>query len=187
MIKEVIFLQVLGNYRGAIGNTLSRWEQMGFFDYVLPFLLIFALVFGLLTQIKIFKENKSINAIIALVVSLMALQFELVPLFFSELFPRVGIALSVLLTLIILVGLFFNTDDNQILNYGMLAVAVIIFLIILTKTTGYLGWYSGNWWYENRMLIITIGIILAIVIAVINSVGEKAEMPPLTMNWPKKK
>ncbi len=42
-------------YGGAIGDVLSSWEQAGFFSYLLPFLLIFALVFGILTQIQLFK------------------------------------------------------------------------------------------------------------------------------------
>ena len=72
---------------GTIGDFLSVWEQAGFFSYLLPFLLIFALVFGILTQIQLFRENKAINAIIALVVGLISLQFPMVPQFFSEIFP----------------------------------------------------------------------------------------------------
>ena len=32
---------------GAIGNILNIWEQAGIFSYAIPFLLIFALVFGM--------------------------------------------------------------------------------------------------------------------------------------------
>ena len=89
---------------GGIGNLLSNLEQQGVFQYLLPFLLIFTLVFGILSKINVFgtQRNQVINGVISLVVGLMALQFNAVSIFFSELFPRVGIALSIILVLLIL-------------------------------------------------------------------------------------
>jgi len=157
MIKEAIFLQVLGTYRGAIGNMLSRWEQMGFFDYLLPFLLIFALVFGLLTQIKIFKDNKSINAIIALSVGLMALQFNFVSVFFSEIFPRVGVGLAVILVILIFMGLFSDPKSGAIM-WTMFGIGVVIVIVVLVQTSGSLGWSTGYFisqnWIDFAVLIV---------------------------------
>ena len=97
MIAEVIFLQSFGFSGGSFGNVLSQWEQLGVFTYVLPFLLIFALIFGILQKVKIFQESKGINAVIAVSTALMALQFNFVPLFFSDIFPQLGIGLSIVL------------------------------------------------------------------------------------------
>jgi len=58
MINELFFLQSHGFYGGSFGNLLLKLEGLGFFDYVLPFLIIFAMVFGILTRIKIFEDNK---------------------------------------------------------------------------------------------------------------------------------
>ena len=85
-----------GYYGGSIGNVLAYWEQAGFFSYVLPFLLIFALVYGILTRTQIFKDNRAVNGILALTVGLLALQFDFVPVFFSEIFPRLGVALALM-------------------------------------------------------------------------------------------
>ena len=97
-----------GFYGGTFGNLLAQWEQLGVFSYVLPFLLIFALIFGILQRVDVFKGNKGINAIIALSVSLMSLQFNLVPIFQAEIFPKLGVGLSVILAVIILKGLFLE-------------------------------------------------------------------------------
>ncbi|MBU4015742.1 hypothetical protein KJ878_06145 [Patescibacteria group bacterium] len=110
---------------GGIGDFLNEMNNAGFFSYVLPFLLIFALVFGILNQIRLFKENKSINGIIALVVGLMALQFDFVPIFFSEIFPRMGVGLVVLLLLLIFAGMFADPDSNATM-YTLLGVGVVI-------------------------------------------------------------
>ena len=105
MISETLFLQTYGYYGGGFGGLLDFLAQGGFFSFLLPFLLIFALVYGLLLRVKLFEKN-GINAVIALAVSLMSIQFEFVPIFFSQIFPRVGVGLAVILAVLIIVGIF---------------------------------------------------------------------------------
>ena len=183
MLESLLSFQFGGFYGGNIGSLLATWEQAGVFSYVLPFLLIFAIVFGILMKIKVFGDNKGLNAVLALVIGLLALQFELVPIFFSEIFPRVGVALSVILALIILAGLFFDPADNKVINYLLLGVSVIAFLIILPKTAGYLGWYTPYWWYANWPTILIIGGVIAVIGAVIMSTGPPKPLPNLQRHW----
>lgn len=169
MIKEFFFLQSYGYFEGGgIGNILSQWESMGFFSYVLPFLLIFALVFGILIQLRLFRDNKTINAIIALAVGLMALQFSFVPRFFSEIFPRLGIGLVVILIIIILTGLFANPEDKWQM-YLMWGVGAIVVVIILVQTAGVTGWYSFFPWlgynWPMALGVIAFVVILAVIVA----------------------
>ena len=50
---------------------LQLWESWGLMDVILPFLLIFAVVYAALTKVKIFGEQKDrIHIIIALVIAL---------------------------------------------------------------------------------------------------------------------
>lgn len=164
---------------GTIGNMLTYWEQAGFFTYLLPFLLIFALVFGILTQIKLFKDNKAINGIIALVVGLMALQFGFVSQFFSEIFPRLGIALAIMLIILILVGLFSDPDSNAVM-YTMLGVGAIIAIIVLIQTAGALNWSSGWWWSENWPMVAGVVVILlalAIIVGGSSKSTDKSKAP----------
>ncbi len=164
---------------GAIGDMLYQWEQAGFFSYLLPFLLIFALIFGILTQIKIFKDNKAVNVIIALVVSLMALQFPMVSDFFSEIFPRLGIGLAILLLVLIFVGMFADPESNAMM-WIMLAVGAIIGIVILIKTAGAVGWSSGYWWQDNWPMVAGIVFILAvigIIVGASNPSTDKSKAP----------
>ncbi len=161
---------------GSIGNIIAQWEAAGVFHYVLPFLLLFAITFGLLMRVKIFtleeegdgkKPNKSINAIIALSVSLMALQFDFVSLFFAELFPRVGVALSIILVLIIIGGLFLPSK-NKGFTWGLIAIVFIIIAIVIFQSLSAFGFSGGGYWFRNNMgsLIgwaVFIGLIIAIV------------------------
>lgn len=182
MLDKLLAFQFGGFYGGDVGNLLAYWEQIGVFSYVLPFLLIFAVVFGILMKIRVFGDNRGLNAVIALVIGLLALQFELVPIFFSEIFPRVGVALSIILVLLVLAGLFLD-PDNKAVNYGLLAVGVIIFLAVLVKTAGFLGWYSGYWWYANWPSILLGIVVIAIFFAIINSVGPRPRIPDMRGFW----
>ena len=114
-------------YGGDIGSILAYWDSIGFFSYVLPFLLIFALVFGILTRSQIFKDNKGINAILSLTVGLLSLQFQFVPYFFGEIFSRLGVGLAVILSALILVGLFLPSDKNKYVGWGAFIFAFVVF------------------------------------------------------------
>ena len=169
MIEGMFFLQSYGYYEGgAIGTLFATWQQAGFFTFLLPFLLIFALLYGILSNMKLFRGNKTIDAIISLSVALMALQFDFVPRFFSEIFPRLGIGLVILLLVIILTGLFSNPSDKWMM-YLPWAIGAIIVIVILVQTAQVTGWYSFLPWigYNWPMVlgVVAFFVLVAVVIA----------------------
>ena len=107
-------------------------------------MLIFTLVFGILSSTKIFRENRSVDAIIALVVALMALQLEMVPVFFTEVFPRLGVALAAILVILILAGFFIDPKKAGIM-YTLLGVGVIAAIAVLVSASGNTGFYYSYW------------------------------------------
>lgn len=170
----MIFATVSSFPSGALGDFLSKWEQAGFFSYLLPFLLIFALVFGILTRTKIFKDNKVVNGIIALAVALMALQFSFVPDFFSQIFPRLGVALAIILGIMIVVGLFMD-PDSKLVNYFLLGIGVITIGAVLIQSAGSIGWQSGTWWQDNWQLVVGAVFLFILVAVIIGSATPKQE------------
>jgi hypothetical protein len=180
MFNEVM-LQFAGFYGGSIGNLLSFWEQAGFFSYALPFLLIFALVFGILMRTQIFKDNRGINVVISLVVGLLALQFDFVPIFFSQIFPRIGVALSVILAFLIIVGLFLD-PNSKIHNWMLFGIGVIVFLVVIFQTLGFTGFSSGYWWYAYWPSVVGALIFIILIAAIVNS-NKKTDIPELRGFW----
>jgi len=157
---------------GGFGDLLSKLESAGFFSYVIPFLLLFALVFGILTKTKIFQDNQAVVGIISFSVALMALQFDFVAGFFSQLFPRLGIGLSILLVILITIGLFTD-PHNELINWILFAVSVIIILSVLIKTSNAVGWSSfTNGWISQNIEVIIAGIVMIIIIALIVNSGK---------------
>ena len=160
---------------GAIGNLLFQWEQAGVFSYVLPFLLIFALVFGILSKINIFsskegKPNVGVNVVVALAVGFLALQFNFVSLFFSEIFPRLGIGLSIVLVVLILLGLFINQKNKGWMG-GLAAIALLIAVVVVFTSLDRYSWYTGSgigyWLGQNWAIVIGVLIFLWLLIAII--------------------
>ena len=179
MFERLIFLASGGGFDSLLGNL----QNAGFFSFILPFLLLFAIIFGLLTQMKIFKDAKGINAIIALAVSLMSLQFDMVSTFFSEIFPRMGIGITIVLILIIFIGMFYDVKSTALV-WIMFLIGVIIFAIVLVQTGGALGWSSGQWWYKNWGMVVGGGILIGIVVAMIAAGGPPSDDKPETL-WQK--
>ncbi len=168
MLEGIISLASYGFFAGgSIGNVLAQWQALGIFDYVLPFLLIFALIFVMLGNVSIFKENKAVNAVIALSVSLMALQFDFVSRFFAEIFPRVGVALSVLLVVIIFLGLFIKPEQKGF-KWLFVVIGLIITAVVVFSSLSSFAWSGGGYfWRNNWGNIILVALIVGAFIAVI--------------------
>lgn len=174
MLEGLINVAWAGVYSGgSFGDLLYQWEQMGMFAYILPFLLIFAIVFGILEKTKIF-DAQGINAIISIVVGLMALQFQLVSVFFAEIFPRLGVGLSVILVILILLGMFIP-PNKEWATYGLFGIAAIVAIIVVGKSLSFVGWTTGGWWSYNWVSVATVVGILAVIGFVVAPKGGKSE------------
>ncbi len=171
MLENLVMLQTYSYYGGGeIGRFIDALSQAGFFSYILPFLLIFALVFGILTRLKLFEQTKAVNAIIALAIGLLALQFDFVPAFFSDIFPRVGIGLGIILVILIIMGLF--VPKATWVPYALFGISALVVIVILIQTGGVFGSDIGYWFYNNWPFLA--GLIFVIVLFAI-AVGASSE------------
>lgn len=155
----------------TIADIMSQWQGAGVFDYVLPFLLIFSVVFGILTSTNIIGKQKGVHIVVAIVVGLLALRLGFVQTFFMELFPRLGVGLAVILALMIMTGLFIEKEEAKYWMWGIAVVAVIVWILVLVGTSQTIGWfgaYSGSVGdYAGLIIgaILLIGVIIAVVAA----------------------
>ncbi|MEK6893815.1 MAG: hypothetical protein AABX07_06470 [Nanoarchaeota archaeon] len=161
----------------GIGQVLNQWQSAGIFDYLLPFLLIFAVIFGILNKSKILGENRGIHVIIAIVIGLLALQGNFVSRFFQPLFVNTGMAVAVLLVIIILVGLFINKDEQKYWFWGFGAIGFIAAIIAISNAFGEYGWGYGSasFYGDNAGWIIGAVLIIGLIIAVATSGGGESK------------
>lgn len=165
---------------GSIGNMLAQWEAAGVFTYILPFLIIFAIVYSVLSVTKIFRGNNAVNAVISLAVALLALQFQIVPIFFAEIFPRMGVALSVLLVLVIIGGFFVDPEgDKKWIRWVLIGITAVILIIVIggaLRGFGWGGFGGGGWFYGIPWSTVLIfAIIFGLIIWVVASTNKGKE------------
>ena len=153
-------------------DLLNQLNNIGFFQYVLPFLLIFAIVYTLVTQIPTFKESKGAAVLIAVAIGLLSLQFNTVSVFFQILFPKAAIGLAILLIALILMGAFISQEKAyKWIFFG--AGAIIFAIVMVLSFSGYE--FSGNWWWQQygTLVVVAIVVVVAMVMVILASRGKK--------------
>lgn len=150
----------------SILDIFFQWENLGVFDYLLPFLLVFAIVYGVLSSTRFLGDNKPVYIILALVVGLMSLRYQtFLSSFLSELFPRLGVGLSVLLAVLILIGMFIPEDETRYWMYGLATIGTIIAISVIYNSfdvLGYTNTYGTNVIAYVVLAVILIGVIVAV-------------------------
>lgn len=95
-------------------------------QFISVFLLVYAIIFLLIKQTKVFKDNKFAQLLFALVVAYFTASSGFAVLFMSELFPNLGIVTVMLLAFLIVISMV-GTDKLKMgplmvfLGVGMIA------------------------------------------------------------------
>lgn len=158
----------------SVTDVLNIWNDLGVFSYVIPFLLIFAVIFAILEKTGILGDNRTIEAIVAVSIGLLSLQFDFVSEFFAIIFPRFGIGISIFIVLIIMIGFFFTGDKK---DEGKWIGYVVGIGVVLWAITSWDQWYSyngfGGWFSENIWAIIVLSVLVTIIVAVTKNSKDK--------------
>ena len=159
----------------SIDTILYQLEAIGVFNYLLPVLLVFALTYGILSTTKIAGTQRGIHTVIAFVIGLMAIRLGFTQDFFSQIFPRLGIGLAVLLSILILVGLFVPKQEFRYWGWGLGAIGVTIAIIIITQSFDALGWIGYSLWSDYVGYIIGGVLLIGLIIAIAAGGGKDEE------------
>lgn len=157
MINTGIFLQFFSIY-----DLYAQWETAGVFDFLLPALLIFAVIFGILTSSAVLGANRGVNGVIAIAIALMAMRLEIVSNFFALIFPGLGVGIAVMIVVLILSGLFMSEANWRDWMPTFFWGGLIIGLIIVISVLNNLAWFGSPWWQQNWTSIIWIAVLLAV-------------------------
>ncbi len=156
-------------------SLMYEFEANGIFDIALPFLLIFAIVFGILTATNIFSGNKGVNVIVAVVIGLMSLRLGMVQAFFTEVFPRFGIAIAILLVIGILAAAFIPDEQRKYWSIGLAAAGALFGAIAVFNAFDAVDWFWTDWFFgENLSTTIIVLAIVGLIIAVSISNSPKS-------------
>lgn len=161
----------------ALGNAIDFLTAFGFFDVVLPFLLVFTVTFGVLEKSLLFgKDKKNLNAMLAFTVGFLVVAATQITQAIQLSIPKVAFVLIILISLLILVGslmgkqaetgLDFFAQFVRIKNPLVIVIAIAILAIFFSSV----GWLQPiiDFFRVNISSPAISGIIsLAIIVAII--------------------
>jgi len=166
-------------------------ENWGLVDVLLPFLLIFTVIFAVLEKTKLLGEEKrNLSTILSLVISLIVVVphvtgnypagYDPIDVLNAAL-PSVSILVVAIVMLLIMIGLFAHDKLMFGLSMpGWIAFFSIVAIIIIFGSAA--GWYAHgfNTWFENvfgsdALAIIIMVLVFGIIIAFITGSGKDKE------------
>ncbi len=126
----------------VLRGTIEFLQDFGLFDVVLPFLLIFAIIFAILEKTLILgKESdgapkKNLNSIVALVVALLFVSANKAVNIISTALPNIALMIVIAVSFLLMLGVFWKTEefdfkDNESKWYVFFSIVMFIALALI--------------------------------------------------------
>ncbi len=151
-------------------RILDSW---GLTDVMLPFLLIFVVIFALMAKTRVLGEDKKkYNLVVALVIGLLVVIPHVLDVYpeggdvvdiMNTALPQVSLIAVAVIMLLILIGLFGGEAKwmGSSLSGWIAIVSLIIILIIFG---GAAGWWANWSWFDDFFGAETVAIIVMILV-----------------------
>ena len=151
----------------------------GFFlSYLLPFALIFTLVFAILQKTKLLGDDKKqIDAIIGLIIGLILIAFGPARDIVVKLQVFLAVFVAILLVFMLLYGFVSGKKDGDVLakgwKYAFYAIITISLVIALIVITGYWGTVQdflfnseggSQLWINGLIIVVIVGAMIAVLV-----------------------
>ncbi len=175
---------------GGFQQIILNMQQMGFFQFLFPFLLSLAIIFGLLEWTFGGEKRrlpKSANALIALIVSFFVMLWTVsnpgIVTFFANISGYWLVAGSGILFILILLALVGVKTEEHFLQshwgkWTLILVIIAIGVVIFFGAGGQSLIGVPYWMFSTELwTIVFFIIVLAIVMFVISSSGEQKQKP----------
>lgn len=116
---------------------MGNLNQVSAFDIFLPWLLFLAIIYAIISKHEVFGKEVSVQAIVAIVMSFLIVNYALPPMFFTNLFGMMGMFIAGAVVLILLLGMagmkleeLFGKDNKTWLGLSIAAIAALIFISV---------------------------------------------------------
>lgn len=155
-------------------GALYYLESIGLTDVILPFILIFTVVFAILQKAKIFgSESKKYNIVFALVVSLLVVIPHVTGRYppgadvvdiINQAIPGVSVLIIAVIMFLVLAGIFFEPKGGGWVSALVLLLSIGAVTWIFGKAAGW--WQNAPFWLNDPdiqalvVIILVFGIII---------------------------
>lgn len=129
-------------------GIFAYWESIGVFDVVLPFFLVFAIAYSILSTAKVLGEaNKNITALVSAIIGVLFVQNSYLVGILQSFIPNVAMFIIVILMVFLVAGTFTGQRGTPALegSFAFVAIAALAFvvwaLLVQPPTTSWLPTY----------------------------------------------
>lgn len=158
-------------------NLASYFQAYGVMDILLPFILVFTIVFAILQKSEILgKDKKNFNVVIALVLGLLFIVPHISGSYpvgydpvqvINEALPSISLVAIAAIMLLLLMGIFGGEFTKMAMPF--IAIAAIIFVIYIFGSTSALNLWNGpsdvfSWWTPDLTELLIIILIFGLIV-----------------------
>jgi hypothetical protein len=122
----------------AFEDVLTALRNLGFYDFLLPWLFTFAVVYGLLRASKLFGDvNQKISAALALIVAFFVTGYAgpSMASFFTTIFGGASMVIAGILVIVLFVSLV-GFEMKDIKKTGALIILIIVGVVLWLVSAG---------------------------------------------------
>lgn len=152
----------------AFEDTLGLFTQPLFSYIILPFLLIFTVVFAILEKTEILgKDKRQINAIVSFVFGLVSIGVPAAMGIISRVIPIIAVIIVIFLAFMLVFGFIGGTEKGGLPKGLQTAFGIILGVAMIATiawATGAMDFIKAQDWAGTAM---TTGIVVIFIIAVI--------------------
>lgn len=172
---------------GSASRFLIWLENAGLTDAILPFLLIFTIIFAVFQKTKIFGDNKkNMNVMVSLFISLLTVVPHVMGrypadadpiLIMNKALPNISVLAVAIIMGLLLIGIF-GGKASWIGGTFSGIIALLAFASIIYFFGSAAGWwrsFHSGWWSNDVTLAIIIILVFAIIIWFITKEDSSAQ------------
>ena len=161
----------------TLTDTVDYLVNIGVYDVLLPFLLIFAIIFAVLEKTAILgKEKTNINVIVSVVIGLLLIVqkgiVDLINLFLPRVSLIIVVILMCLLVIAMVAGKEFKGLKGPVLGIAIIIILIAVIVALVAPAPGASG--GAPWLSESdKQTLISIGVPLVILLLTIGLITSK--------------
>jgi len=180
-------------YGTGLANLGVYFQTYGIMDFLLPFILVFTIVFAVMQKSKILGDNKNFNVIIALVLGLLfviphmtgnyPLGYDPVQVM-NDALPSISLVSVAAIMLLLLMGIFgtgFSASAAPVIAIIAIGFVIYIFGASLRIWTG--PYDAFSWWTPETTELMIVLMVFGIIVWFITKDPTAATPNPLKPIW----
>lgn len=130
-------------------DLIKTLEDMGFYQVMLPFMLVFTIIFAILQKIKLFgADTKNINVVIAVIMAFFVVRVTSIVGIINQFLPKVSMIVLVLLMFLLILGIFGSGEAQGWTGWpffvGMIGAVLGIVWALVSSFPGMGGSGGGS-------------------------------------------